>query len=86
MFLSGVYCNVHHDINLFFPTLTNILFFVHKELVAPIGPHSFVLQVIIVHLELCSPLSTSVLWGHGADTVDWKLKMSAGHACRAGTA
>lgn len=53
---------------------------------APTGPHSFVLQGIIVHLELCSPLSTSVPWGHGADTVDWKLKGSASHARRAGTA
>lgn len=53
---------------------------------APTGPHSFVLQDIIVQLELCSLLSTSVPRGHGADTVDWKLKRSASHARRAGTA
>lgn len=68
------------------PTLTNTLFSIYKELVAHIGPQSCVLQGIIVHLELCSPLSTSVLWGHGVDTVDWKLKESASHALMAGTA
>ncbi|KAI9538601.1 hypothetical protein NQZ68_012253 [Dissostichus eleginoides] len=47
--------------------------------------HSSAFQGIIVHLELCSPPSTSVLLGHGAVRVDWKLKVSAGHAHRAGT-
>lgn len=47
--------------------------------------HSPALQGIIVPLELCSPPSTSVLWGHGVVRVDWKLKGSAGHAHRAGT-
>lgn len=43
------------------------------------------LQDTIVHLELCSPPSTSALWGHGAVRVDWKLKVSASHVHRAGT-
>lgn len=49
------------------------------------GRHSPALQGIIVHLELCSPPSTSVLWGHGVVKVDWKLKESVVHAHRAGT-
>lgn len=49
------------------------------------GHQSLALQGIIVPLERCSPPSTSVLWGHGVVRVDWKLKVSAGHAHRAGT-
>lgn len=50
------------------------------------GHHSFALQGIIVHLELCSLPSTSVLWGHGVGRVDWKLRGSASHVHGAGTA
>lgn len=57
----------------------------YQELVVSRDHHSPASQGIIVHLELCSPLSTSVLWGHGVVTVDWRLKGSAGHAHRAGT-
>lgn len=56
-----------------------------QELVVYRDHPSPALQGIIVHLELCSPPSTSVLWGRGVVTVDWKLKGSAGHAHRAGT-
>lgn len=47
--------------------------------------HSSALQGIIAHMEPCSPHSTSVLWGRGAVTVDWKLKGSVSCARRAGT-
>lgn len=62
-----------------------ILFMLYQEPVASRDHHSPALQGIIVPLELCSPPSTSVLWGHGVVAVDWKLKGSAGHAHRAGT-
>lgn len=51
----------------------------------PRDHHSPALQGIIVHLELCSPPSISVLWGLGVVTVDWKLKVSASCVHRAGT-
>lgn len=47
--------------------------------------HSSALLDITVHLELCSPPSTSVQWGRGADTVDWKLRGSVGRVHLAGT-
>lgn len=68
------------------PPLTDTLFILYKELVASSGRHSFALQGIIVHLELCSPPSTSVPWGRGASTAAWKPKGSASRAHRAGTA
>lgn len=57
----------------------------HQELVASRDHRSSALQGIIVHLEVCSPHSTSVLWAHGVVRVDWKLKGSAHHVHRAGT-
>lgn len=57
----------------------------YQELVVSRDHHSPALQDIIVPLELCSPPSTSVLWGHGMVTVDWKLNVNVGRAHRAGT-
>lgn len=53
-----------------FPRLMAILYMLYQELVVSRDHHSPALQGIIVQLELCSPLSTSVLWGHGVVTVD----------------
>lgn len=57
----------------------------YQELVVSRDHHSPALWGIIVPLELCSPPSTSALWGHGMVTVDQKLKASVGRAHRAGT-
>ena len=62
------------------------LFLLYQEQVVSRDRHSPALQDIIVHLELCSPPSTSVLWGPGLVTVDWKLRGSVSRAHRAGTA
>ena len=56
-----------------------------QELVVSRDHHSPAFQGITVPLGPCSPPSTSVLWGRGVVTVDWKLKASAGRALRAGT-
>lgn len=68
-----------------FRSLYAILFMLYQELVVSRDPHSPALQDIIVHLEPCSPHSTSVLWGHGVVAVDWKLKASVSCVHRAGT-
>lgn len=68
-----------------FRSLYPLLFVLYQELVVSRDPHSPALQGIIVHLEPCSPHSTSVLWGHGVVAVDWKLKLSVSGVHRAGT-
>lgn len=66
--------------------LTSLHFsLLYQELVVSRDHHSPALPGIIVHLELCSPLSTSVPWGRGAVTVDWRRKGSASPAHRGGT-
>lgn len=68
-----------------FSHLHACIIYVFQELAVSRGRHSLALQGIIVHLELCSPPSTSVLWGHGVVKVDWKLRESVARAHRAGT-
>lgn len=44
------------------------------------------MQDITAQLAPCSPLSTSVQWGHGAATPAWRLSGSVGRVPRGGTA